>query len=202
MAASDLTDRARRADDPHRNRNAELIARAREAAAYQAPSEETRALQTALGLDDTEVIAALRAAGLTASTVALLEWLPAIEVTSIDKVEKPEREVLRKQFAASPTADRAGLALLTEWLFVRPPHHEAMFAARRALRHHLASMEAGARRDAVKQIVSRCESVGRASGGLSAWGPSRGVSAPGSMGSREHLVDEPVPDPLPVESPH
>ena len=54
MAASDLTDRARRAEDAYRSRDAELIARAREAAAHQAPSEETRALQAALGLDDTK----------------------------------------------------------------------------------------------------------------------------------------------------
>lgn len=201
MAASDLTDRARRAADAYRSRDAELIARAREAAALQAPSEETLALQAALGLDDTEAIAALRAAGLTASTVGLLEWLPAIEVAWIDKVEKAEREVLRTQFAASPTADRAGLALLTEWLFVRPPH-EAMFAARRALRHHLASMEANARRDAVNQIVSRCESVGRASGGLFGMGTLSWGERARIDGIREHLVDEPVPDPLPVEIPH
>lgn len=197
MAASDLTDGARRAKNVDiRRRHAGLSARAN-----RAPAAETRGLEAVLGFDDAEAIAALRAAGLTASTVGVLEWLPAIEVAWIDKVETAERELLRKQFADSVTADRAGLALLTEWLFVRPPH-EAMFAARRALRHHLASMEAGARRDAVNQIVARCETVGRASGGLFGMGTLSWGERARIDGIREHLADEPVPDPLPVEIPH
>lgn len=168
MTDSTLHDRARRAEDDYfRRKDAELIERARAARVQpvdEAMQEERRKLGEALGLHHLDVIVPLHAVGIRASNSNLIEWLPAVEVAWIDSVDNSEREELQRRFSeAHGSGDTA--ALLHEWLFVRPPH-EAMLAAKQALRHRLESSGPETRRDLLTRIVERCEAVGRASGGF------------------------------------
>ena len=159
MAVSEVDDRAGRTEDEDfRRKDAELIARAR------AFLSERQQLGDALGLHAPDIIAPLHDAGVRADTVGLLEWLPAIEVAWIDGVDAREREELSRQFEMTAGPDGLGVSLLNEWLYGRPPH-EAMIAAKRALRHQLDHLDAEARQDALQRIAARCEVVGRLSGG-------------------------------------
>lgn len=171
----ELYERARLAEDDYfRRKDAELIERARQARAPAAAAATVRerpadeqALALALGTADDAVIGSLYAAGLRASNVALLEWLPAVEVAWVDDVDMHEREELRRQFATDPSSEgqSQSLSLLTEWLFVRPPH-EALLAARQVLRHRIDGLPEPERRALVQAILRRCDAIGRASGGI------------------------------------
>lgn len=203
-------EQARRAEDDYfRRRDAELIERARQARAQAtaqtayAPerSRDEQALVDALGLEDAAVVGPLYAAGLKASSVALLDWLPAIEVAWVDDVDMHEREELRRQYATDASADGPSLSLLTEWLFVRPPH-EALLAARQALRHRLDALPEADRRARIRDIVGRCETVGRASGGIFGLGTLSWDEQERIDEIKEALGEEPSPLTGPVEIPH
>ncbi|MFN7914320.1 MAG: hypothetical protein U0Q55_03200 [Vicinamibacterales bacterium] len=206
---NELYERARRAEDDYfRRKDAELIERAREAraqgtatAASPQRSEGEQALVDALGIEDPAVVGPLHAAGLSASNVSLLDWLPAIEVAWVDDVDMHEREELRRQYATDPASDGASLSLLTEWLFVRPPH-EALLAARQALRRRVDALPEPERRSRIQAIVQRCETVGHASGGIFGLGTLSWDEQARIEAIREALGDEPDPLNGPVEIPH
>ena len=163
---------------------------------------ERTMLGDSLRVHEADVIGPLYTAGLRSGTTVLLEWLPAIEVAWIDDVDAHEREELRRQFAEDPRTGAAGVALLTEWLFVRPPH-EAMVAARRALRHRLDSSDVVSGREMLARIVSRCEAVGRSSGGVFGLGALSLGERARIEGIREALGDEPsLPFNQPMGFPH
>ena len=204
MTDSASLDRSRRAEDDYfRRKDAELLAKARAALGAQRVDQdfeyERRLLSDAIGLHHLDVVVPLHTAGLRADSVVLLEWLPAVEVAWVDDIEVREREELRRQFAEGPDSGPSAMALLTEWLFVRPPH-EAIVAAKRALRHRLEALDPTSRRDMLGRIVARCEAVGRASGGLLGLGALSWNEGARIDGIREDLGDE--PEPLPVDIPH
>ncbi|MGE3956380.1 MAG: hypothetical protein AB7H96_06640 [Vicinamibacterales bacterium] len=208
MAGSEIYDRSRRAEDDYfRRRDAELMEKAREASraaaaarVEQAGAGERQLLGDALGVHDAAILGPLHAAGMRASHGVLLEWLPAIDIAWVDDIEMEEREELRRQFAVDPQANASGLALLSEWLFLRPPR-EALMAARQALRSRLDAMDPTTRQDVVARIVARCEAVGRASGGvLGFWALSWDERAR-IDGLRESLGDrsvEPMEGPIEI----
>lgn len=169
MTMTTTNQRARRAEDDYfRRRDAELIEKARPAAtpAVDTVTEgERRALADALGVHATKLIEPLHAAGFRPSNAALLDWMPAIDVAWVDAVDTVEREQLRRQIVSDPEAVEAGLPLIMGFLYVQPPP-ELMAAAREVLRHQLSAMDAASRRQRFDRILARCESVGRASGGL------------------------------------
>jgi hypothetical protein len=208
MTESSMFDRSRRAEDEYfRRRDAELVAKARAALRLGPVDEpaidaELRELAEAIGLGQADLVVPLHTAGLRAENVALLEWLPAVEVAWIDDVDRREREALRTRFGEVADQGTNGTALLTEWLFVRPPH-EAMIAARRVLRHQLESLDAGPRRDMLRRIVSRCQAVGRASGGLFGLGAISGDELDRINEIRDELGGHSTTEyPLPAEIPH
>lgn len=170
MPETQLTDRARLAEDDYfRRRDAELLEKARSAARVQPVDdmlrEERRALGEAIGLHHLDVIVPLHAAGLRAGNSELLEWLPAVEVAWIDNVDTQEREELQRRFSEANHSGAAAADLLREWLRIRPSD-EAIMAARRALHHRLDVSDPDTRRDILMRVMARCEAVGRASGGL------------------------------------
>lgn len=203
---NDFNDRARLAEDDYfRRKDAELIERARLARAQAtAPATERPAgeqgLADALRVQDAALVSTLHAAGLTAANASLLEWLPAIEVAWVDDVDMHEREELRRQYATDPASDGASLSLLTEWLFVRPPH-EALIAARQALRRRLDALPEPERTERVHQIVRRCEVVGHASGGIFGLGTLSWEEHERIEAIKEALGDDTNPLAGPVEIP-
>jgi hypothetical protein len=204
---NDFNERARLAEDDYfRRRDAELIERARLARA-QPPAPVTersageQALVDELHIEDPALVGALHAAGLDASNTSLLEWLPAIEVAWVDDVDMHEREELRRQYATDPASNGASLSLLTEWLFVRPPH-EALLAARQALRRRLDALPEAERSARVRQIVRRCEVVGHASGGIFGLGALSWEEHDRIEAIREAIGDDTDPLKGPVEIPH
>jgi len=204
----DLYDRSRRAEDDYfRRKDAELIeAGAAPTASGKTPIDaagefELRILGDALGVHERDLIVPLHAAGLRAASAVLIEWLPAIEVAWIDDVDLAEREELRRQFAADPQSSGPALALLTEWLFVRPPL-EAMVAARRVMRRRLDASDADNRRVMLGRIVSRCEAVGCASGGFFGLGAMSWDEQARIDVIRESLGDDLSPPAEAIEIPH
>lgn len=205
---NELYERARLAEDDYfRRKDAELIERARERrAAAGAPSsiersDDEQALAVALGLTDDGIVRSLHAAGLRAVNVALIDWLPAVEVAWVDDVDMHEREELRRQFATDPASDGQSLSLLTEWLFVRPPH-EALLAARQALRHRLDGLPEAERRERIQAILRRCEAIGRASGGIFGLGALSWDEQDRIDAVKEALGEELTPFTGPAEIPH
>lgn len=203
---NDFNERARLAEDDYfRRKDAELIERARQARARATASVPDQSageqeLVHALHTADAALVSALHAAGLNASNTSLLEWLPAIEVAWVDDVDMHEREELRRQYATDPASDGASLSLLTEWLFVRPPH-EALLAARQALRLRLDALPETERTARLQQIVRRCEVVGRASGGLFGLGALSWEEHERIEAIKESLGDDSNPLAGPVEIP-
>lgn len=162
MANVDATDRSRRAEDEYfRRRDAELLHRARE---IERVARERSGLARALGMPDADACAPLYAHGLRASTAALVEWLPAVEVAWLDGADEAERHALRVHFNIDDRASTDGLALLDGWLTQRPPD-EFFVTGRRALKTRLGTLEADAREAVVARIVALCEATGRAAGG-------------------------------------
>ena len=168
MTRTATNDRARRAEDDYfRRKDAELIEKARRAAAPTADAvseAERRALADTFGVHDMSLIRPLHAAGFRPAHAPLLDWMPAVDVAWVGSVDIVEREGLRRQIAADPRAVEAGLPLIMGFLSVQPPP-ELMAAVRELLRRQLSAMDAVTRRERFDRILARCEAVGRASGG-------------------------------------
>lgn len=163
MVHFDSPGRPRTAEDEYFWRqDAEILARAGEALRIRV---ERAALADALGAHDLDAIDQLYSHGLRASTAAVVEWLPAVEVAWLDGMDEAERHALRVQFSSDDRASGAGLALLHGWLTQRPPHR--LFAAGRSvLRDRLHALDDEGRGAALARIVAICEAAGRAAGGL------------------------------------
>ena len=183
MTSIYTTQQARRAEDDYfRRLDAELIARARQTTAQDAdasgPDLERRALGEALGVDVHDPVGTLHAAGFRANNVALLDWLPAIDVAWTDDLDVHERHALRLQIAADPRVNDAApspsfapsLSMMGEFLFIQPSE-ELMAAARDVLRRQLAAMDPASRSRRFDTIIARCEAVAEASGGVWILGP-------------------------------
>lgn len=208
MTTVEGNDRARRGEKIYSRRNEDTgtaHARATSAARVEAASQaerDRRELGDVLGLHDPVVLDPLHSAGLTASTIGLLEWLPAVEIAWIDGVDRRERDELSRQFGQAAGDEGVGVTLLHEWLFDRPPH-EALIAAKQALRYTLERLDAPARHAMLHRIAARCETVGRASGGWFGIGAQSDTERAQAERIREDLGDTTVSEnPLQGEIPH
>ena len=161
MIRSDPTDRSLRPGDECLRRNdAEVLRRAQERAA----------LAEALGATDSDACGLLHAYGLRASTAALVEWLPAVEVAWLDGADEAERHALRVHFNVDDRVSAEGMALLDGWLAVRPS--DRLFdAARLVLRARLLTLGAQEREALLAQVLALCEASGRSAGGCFGVGP-------------------------------
>ena len=162
MVHFDTTDRSRLAEDEYfRRKDAEILHRAREA---ERLAGERAALAEALGALDPDSADRLHACGLRASTAALVEWLPAVEVAWLDGADGAERHALRVHFNVDDRTSAEGMALLDGWLTRRPP--EALFVAGRlAVKARLHALGAEEREAVLARILGLCEATGRAAGG-------------------------------------
>lgn len=162
MVNLDTTDRSRLAEDEYfRRHDAENLQRAREA---ERAARERAALTEALGAPDPDACRQLHACGLRTSTIALVEWLPAVEVAWLNGTDEAERHALRVHFSSDDRVSAEGMVLLDRWLTLRPP--DTLFAAgRRALRARLLTLGADEREALLARVLALCEATGRASGG-------------------------------------
>ena len=127
-------------------------------------SLELAALGEALGVTNASVLRNLYTYGLRASTAAVLEWVPAVDVCWLDGADAGERNALRVQLAADDRATVEGLALLDAWLTSRPVA-EFFEAGRQAIRLRVRGLDDAAREATLDRIVAICEAAGRAGGG-------------------------------------
>lgn len=77
-------------------------------------------LTTALPGVSVDVVDSLYAHGVRAETLAVLEWLPAVDVCWFDGAEAAELVAMRAQYLADPRATASGVTLLETWLTERP----------------------------------------------------------------------------------
>lgn len=140
---------------------------------------ERERLMTALGGVGLDVVDRLYAHGLRSGHVAVLEWLPAVDVCWLDGADESERHALRLQYISDDRGSDAGLAVLDGWLRSRPAP-ELVAAGRMALGSWLGSLDGDARDEMAERIVGRCEAVSRAAGG------DFGVSAVSPV-ERQHI---------------
>ena len=162
MGHFETTDRSRLAEDEYfRRRDADILHRAREA---ERLARERAALAQALGAPDVGAFEPLFAHGLRASTAALIEWLPAVELAWLDGTNEAERHALRGHFHGDDRASAEGTALLDGWL-TRRPLDELFAAGRLALRARLPTLGADEREALVARVLALCEATGRAAGG-------------------------------------
>ena len=162
MADIDTSDRSRLAEDEYfRRKDAEILHRAGEA---ERVARERAALAEALGALDPEACDQLHTCGVRASTTALVEWLPTVEVAWLDGADEAERHALRVHFNVDGRASAEGMALLDGWLTQRPSD-ELFAAGRRALRARLLTLGADEREAVLARVLAMCEATGRAAGG-------------------------------------
>lgn len=135
---------------------------------------ERERLMTALGGIGLDLVDRLYAHGVRSNHVAVLEWLPAVDVCWIDGADESERHALRLQYIADDRATEAGLVVLDGWLRTRPAP-ELVAAGRIALMSWLVSLDDDAREALADRIIGRCEAASRAAGadfGVSAVSPA------------------------------
>lgn len=120
-------------------------------------------LMTTLGGVSLDIVDRLYAHGIRSSHLAVLEWLPAVDVCWLDGADEAERHALRLQYISDEHATPAGLAVLDGWLRTRPAP-ELVTAGRMALGSWLAALDEDERDEMVERIVGRCEAAGRAAG--------------------------------------
>ena len=121
----------------------------------------------ATGIQDAEVIEALRELGYTPDTVMLLHLVPLIQVAwASGDVSEKERELIMhaarsRGVAMGSTAE----AQLNEWLTKKPS--EAFFAnTLRAIRILIEALPADQRRESRQDLLAYSRSIAQASGGF------------------------------------
>ncbi len=158
-----LGDRGKALEDEYfRRKDRELIERLRETAAANALRRELGELT---GLDDADVTA-LQSLGFTAETVALLPFLPLIQIAWAEGgVTDKERQLLVEFARARGIADgSASDAQLSRWLDT-PPSREVYDGAARLTRAMLD--DSGSVQGLSEgELLDYCERIATASGGL------------------------------------
>ena len=148
-------------DDYFRKKDRELVEKIQRAAA----AEQARAeIGKATGLSDPALADELLALGFTADTVSLLPLVPIVQMAWAEGgVSAAERDLIvqfarRRGIADGSAAD----AQLSAWMSARPSD-EVFARAGRLIRAMLDSGGAGLNAD---DLVSYCESIASASGGV------------------------------------
>lgn len=142
----------------------ELIEKMRRGAAAEASKREMGAKA---GLDDPEMIRELQALGFTPDTVVLLPLMPLVQVAWVEGgVSDAERQLIVKLarsrgIVEGSAADRQ----LSAWLASRPDA-QVFMRATRLIRAMLASSSPAHTGLEADDLVSFCESIAAASGGV------------------------------------
>lgn len=140
---------------------------------------ERAALMATLPGVSLDVVDRLFVHGVRASTVPVVEWLPAVDVCWCDGADPAEVDALRALYLSEPLATPDGAALLDRWLAERPSW--PLFAAGWiAVSTMLSSRDEAARAALIARVLARCEAAARAAGG----GPDED---PLSSGERRHI---------------
>jgi hypothetical protein len=160
-----LTKRGRALEDDYfRKKDLELIEKIRQAAAAEQVRND---LGRKIGLDDREQLQELQDLGFTPDTVVLLPMVPIIQMAWAEGgITKAERELIVR-LARSRGIEEGSAAdrLLTEWMANLPG--EAVFAgARRLIRAVLDSSHAQTADFNANDLVTYCEDIASASGGI------------------------------------
>jgi hypothetical protein len=163
---SDIFDDRKKAleEEYFRKKEQELIAKLQQRARAEA---EREGLAKAAGVTSEQILEALREMGLDRETVALLHFIPLLEVAWSDgSVSAKERAgILEMAGARGITDGSPAHQKLLGWLGNRPD--SVLFGrARRVMRDLLASMTEDRREMAARDLVAACEEIAAASGGI------------------------------------
>jgi alkylhydroperoxidase family enzyme len=163
---SDIFDDRKKAleEEYFRKKEQELIAKLQQRARAEA---EREGLAKAAGVTSEQILEALREMGLDRETVALLHFIPLLEVAWSDgSVSAKERAgILEMAGARGITDGSPAHQKLLGWLGNRPD--SVLFGrARRVMRDLLASMTEDRREMASRDLVAACEEIAAASGGI------------------------------------
>lgn len=153
-----------------RRQDAEMVMRARESGVRTQQElftqDEQKILGASLGIDDEDVVARLHDFGLRAETAWLLGWVPAVEVACQNGIDEAERTCLHDLIAKVAT-DAPIAALVNSWCLAPPGLFES---ARLGLRLRMAGMSMTEREQLRERVLTACDTVGRASGGVLGFG--------------------------------
>jgi hypothetical protein len=151
-------------DDYFRKKDQQLIEKMRQAGATE---RARRDMGAKAGIHDPEMLQELDALGFTLDTVALLPFVPVVQVAWADgSVARAERDLLVKLarsrgIAEGSAADRQ----LADWL-TRQPGPQVFTGAMRLIRAVLADRPADHAELTADVLVKFCESIAAASGGI------------------------------------
>jgi hypothetical protein len=151
-------------DDYFRKKDRELIDRMRQASAADAARRE---LSDKSGLHDPQMLQELEWLGFTPETVALLPLVPLVQIAWAEGgVSAAERKLIlqlarTRGIAEGSAADRQ----LADWLSSRPDP-KVFSSASRLIRATLDSEPLGADRLTAQELVTYCEEIAAASGGI------------------------------------
>jgi hypothetical protein len=168
---SDLFDDRKKAleEEYFRKKEQELIEKLKQRARAKA---EREGLAAAAGVTNEQILEALREMGLDRETVALLHFIPLLEVAWSDgSVSAKERTgILEMARARGITEGSPAHGKLLGWLGTRPD--SVLFGrARTVVRDLLAFMTEDKRQAASRDLVAACEEIAAASGGILGLGP-------------------------------
>ena len=165
MGDSDsLQERGRSLEEEYfRRKNRELVEKMQQQARQE---EALRDMGAQVGSDDPETLRELQKLGFTPDTVALLPLVPVVEVAWADgDVASAERDAILALARARGIADgSAAYHQLGAWLADRPAP-DVLSGATRLIRA-LLDTPAGEKKMSAEELVSYCESIASASGGL------------------------------------
>ena len=128
---------------------------------------EQQQMAAAAGIQDADVIEALRELGYTPDTVMLLHLVPLIQVAwaSGDVSEKERELIMQAAHSRGVAKGSAAETQLNEWLAKKPS--EAFFEnTLRAIRILIEALPANQRREARQDLLAYSRSIALASGGF------------------------------------
>jgi hypothetical protein len=156
-------------DDYFRKRDQELVEKTRRRAEDEAVLQR---LAQAIGVSDEDILRDLQTLGYTEETVVLLHVVPLIEMAWVDgDVSEPERDVIiaaarARGVAPASDADRQ----IAQWL-ANPPSSVVSDGTLRVLGAMLQRHAPDARAAATRDLLTSCEAVASASGGILGFRP-------------------------------
>jgi hypothetical protein len=162
---SDIFDDRKKAleEEYFRKKERELIEKLKQRAKVEADRD---ALAEATGITNEQILETFREMGLDRETVALLHFIPLLEVAWSDgSVSAKERAGILEMARARGIMEGAAYRKLLGWLGNRPD--SVLFGRARTVMHDLlAFMTEDKRQVATRDLVAACEEIAAASGGI------------------------------------
>jgi hypothetical protein len=153
-----------REDEYFWKKDQELIEKMRRTAAAE---QATREVGARAGLTDPAMIQELQALGFTTDTVVLLPLIPLVQIAWAEGgVSEAERQLIVKLARSRGVAEgNAADRQLSAWL-ASPPDPQVFTRATRLIRAMLASPSSPTSGLTADELVTYCESIAAASGGI------------------------------------